>query len=189
MEQKITQNEHIVCRTYDSPCGRLILGSTDDALCLCDWDIPQRRALTGRRLRDAFGAEISDGQSDINERAAVMLDEYFAGRRQSFDIPLAFRGSELRCKVWEALRTIPYGTTVSYSDVASMVGRPDAVRAVASAVAANPLSIFIPCHRVISRSGRIGDYAGTTAAKIHLLTLEKQSKQCVLFVGTSLRDA
>lgn len=174
MEQKTSENKLIICRTYDSPCGRLILGTIDGRLCLCDWDIPERRAVIDRRLRNAFGAEIIAGHSDINERAATMLDEYFAGRRRTFDLPLTFRGTELRCKVWEALQTIPYGSTVSYSDVAAMVGRPDAIRAVASAIGANPLSVFIPCHRVISRSGRIGNYAGTPAAKIHLLAIEKQ---------------
>lgn len=176
MEPETAPGELIICRTYDSPCGCLILGSTADSLCLCDWNIPERRAAVDRRLCEVFGAEMIYGHSDTNEHAAAMLDEYFAGRRRSFSLPLAVRGSELRRKVWEVLRSIPYGTTVSYTDVAAMVGRPDAVRAVASAIGANPLSIFIPCHRVISRSGRIGNYAGTPAAKISLLTLEKQGK-------------
>ncbi len=175
MESKIAQCV-IIRQIYESPYGQLVLGSIGDRLCLCDWNIPARRAVIDSRLCRDFSAVMIDGQSDVNKRAAVMLDEYFAGKRRSFEIPLAFKGSELRCKVWHALSEIGYGEVMSYSDIAARVGRQDAVRAVATAIGANPMSIFIPCHRVISKSGHPGNYAGTPEVKIKLLRLEALSK-------------
>lgn len=113
------------------------------------------------------------GSSQVTEKAAAELDEYFAGRRTAFDIPLLMAGSDFRKDVWKALLTIPYGETLSYSEVAARCGHPRAVRAVGTAIGANPMSIFVPCHRVTLHSGAIGQYAGGRDAKSRLLTLEK----------------
>lgn len=173
MEQKTTSiNPVIQCTVYDSPCGRLILGSIGDALCLCDWDIPPRRSVIDSRLKEGFNAELLYQPSAVTDKAAQMLDEYFEGRRHSFDLPLIFSGSDFRKCVWQTLLSIPYGSTSSYSQVAAMIGHPKAVRAVASAIAANPISIFVPCHRIVLLSGIAGNYAGTPAAKSYLLNLE-----------------
>ena len=107
--------------------------------------------------------------------AAVQLDEYFAGRRMSFDVPLLLFGTEFRRMVWEALLGIPYGVAVSYRDMAERVGRRSAVRAVAAAVGANPVSIFVPCHRVIGSDGCLVGYAGGMEAKRMMLELEKSA--------------
>ncbi len=163
----------IYCQPYDSPCGRLIIGSIDGELCLCDWDIAGRRKIIDARLKAAFKAEIVMQPTEVTVRAAKELDEYFAGRRMSFDIPLKFAAGEFRKDVWQALLTIPYGATVSYSEIASQAGHPAAVRAVGTAIGANPMSIFVPCHRVILQSGAVGQYAGGTPAKSRLLALEK----------------
>ncbi|MDZ7750431.1 MAG: methylated-DNA--[protein]-cysteine S-methyltransferase [Gammaproteobacteria bacterium] len=108
------------------------------------------------------------------ERAAGQLSEYLAGRRSVFDIPLRPRGTPFQEAVWQALTTIPYGATWSYRELAAAVGRPGAARAVGTANARNPLSIFIPCHRVIRATGEVGGYGGGVSAKERLLALEAQ---------------
>lgn len=105
---------------------------------------------------------------------ARQLEEYFAGRRKEFDLRLApDRGTEFQRLVWGALRTIPYGHTVSYSALAAMIGRPLATRAVAGACHANPWAIVVPCHRVVGADGSLTGYAGGLAAKKWLLEGEK----------------
>lgn len=168
------KSNKIICRRYQSPCGDLVLGSIGDRLCLCDWDIDRRREKIDIRLAKNFDATIIYKPSVITDRATKQLDEYFDSRRNDFDIPLAIDDSEMRLAVWNTLFKIPYGQTMTYSDIASMIGRPDAVRAVASAIGANPISIFIPCHRVISKNGSLAGYAGGLPAKKHLLAIEHQ---------------
>lgn len=106
------------------------------------------------------------------ERAAGQLEEYLEGRRTVFDVPLRSRGTPFQEAVWRALTTIPYGATWSYRQLAAAVGRPGAARAAGTANARNPLSIFIPCHRVIRATGRVGGYGGGVPAKERLLALE-----------------
>lgn len=167
----------LVCRHYESPCGRLVLGSLGDKLCMCDWDIDDRLTKTIERLCKEFWAEATFGESETTESAARQLDEYFAGRRKRFSMPLIFKGSPLQHTVWEKLQSVNYGETVSYSDIAERTGRPSAVRAVASAIGRNPMSIFIPCHRITGKSGSIGGYAGGVEAKRRLLALESLSPE------------
>ncbi|MCD2255605.1 methylated-DNA--[protein]-cysteine S-methyltransferase [Agrilactobacillus fermenti] len=102
------------------------------------------------------------------------LTEYFQGERRTFDISREIiTGTALQKQVWHELNTIPYGETISYSDLAARVGKPKAIRAVATAVAKNPLMIFNPCHRVIRQSGAIGNYRGGVQMKRTLLSLER----------------
>ena len=103
---------------------------------------------------------------------AVQLGEYFAGRRRRFDVPLRPAGTPFQLAVLEALRTIPYGETRSYGDIAQQIGRPRAVRAVGMANGRNPLPIIIPCHRVIGADGSLTGFGGGLKAKRHLLALE-----------------
>jgi methylated-DNA-[protein]-cysteine S-methyltransferase len=107
------------------------------------------------------------------DRAARQLDEYFTRRRASFDLPLAPRGTALQREVWAALAEIPIGETRTYADLARRVGRPSAARAVGAANGKNPLSIVIPCHRVIGASGALTGYAGGLDAKRWLLEHER----------------
>jgi len=104
--------------------------------------------------------------------AAAQLDEYFAGGRKAFSLPLGLRGAAFSLSVWSALMEIPYGETRSYSEVASMVGRPGAARAVGMANCRNPIPIIVPCHRVIGADGSLTGYAGGLATKRYLLELE-----------------
>ncbi|AEJ42539.1 methylated-DNA/protein-cysteinemethyltransferase [Alicyclobacillus acidocaldarius subsp. acidocaldarius Tc-4-1] len=96
----------------------------------------------------------------VAERAVEELALYFAGRLQSFTVPLVPRGTPFQMAVWASLRAIPFGARVSYRDIANAVGRPRAVRAVGQANRANPLPVFIPCHRVVGADGRLVGYAG-----------------------------
>ena len=105
---------------------------------------------------------------------ARQLDEYFAGRRRAFELPLAPEGTAFQLATWQALRAIPYGTTISYAELARRVGKPEAVRAVGAANGANPLPIVVPCHRVIGNDGSLTGYAGGLAAKQWLLAHERR---------------
>ncbi|MFD1218139.1 methylated-DNA--[protein]-cysteine S-methyltransferase [Microbulbifer celer] len=112
------------------------------------------------------------GASDVTDRAADQLRAYFAGERRQFDLPLAAAGTPFQQSVWQALCAIPYGETCSYRALADAIGNPKAVRAVARANGANPLSIVVPCHRVIGADGTLTGYAGGLDMKARLLTLE-----------------
>lgn len=165
--------DKIITRTYASPCGTLILGSYHDRLCMCDWLVENHRELVDHRLHRILRTEFEEGKSAVTERAAAELDEYFAGVRHQFDIPLLFVGTEFQKKVWNDLLSIPYGKTISYGEMARRMGLPRAVRAVANANGANSISIFAPCHRVIGSDGRPTGYGGGLPAKEFLLELEK----------------
>lgn len=119
-----------------------------------------------------LGAEIVDSTSPVIELSVAQLDEYFSGKRHDFDIPLLFAGTDFQKMVWNALLDIPYGMTVSYSEMARRIGRPEAVRAVANANGANAISIFAPCHRVIGSDRTLTGYGGGLDAKEYLLKLE-----------------
>lgn len=105
-------------------------------------------------------------------QVAAQLGEYFCGQRTEFDLPLAPRGTPFQRHVWDALRQVPYGTTLSYKQLAQCVGSPAACRAVGGASGKNPVWIVVPCHRIVGASGLLTGYAGGLAAKQHLLALE-----------------
>lgn len=111
-----------------------------------------------------------------NEKAlkpyADELIEYLNGSQQSFSLPIDIKGTPFQEQTWEALKKIPYGQTCSYSDIASLIEKPQAVRAVGSAIGANPVLMAVPCHRVIGKNGAITGYRGGTAMKRYLLQLE-----------------
>jgi methylated-DNA-[protein]-cysteine S-methyltransferase len=105
------------------------------------------------------------------------LDEYFAGKRRNFELPLEFRGTEFQRRVWAALLTIPYGETRTYRQIAEQIGNPLAVRAVGAANGRNPIAIVAPCHRVIGSSGDLTGFGGGLEAKARLLSLEAPQRQ------------
>lgn len=162
----------VYLRTYQSPCGELVLGDRGGTLCLCDWrDSPRREANMCRLLRDTRGG-CAEGDTPLLRRAAEELDEYFSGKRRRFSLPLYPAGTDFQRCVRQALSRVPYGATASYSDIAHALGKPGGVRAVAQAVGANPLSVIVPCHRVVGADGSLTGYAGGLAAKRYLLGLE-----------------
>lgn len=159
-------------RIYESPFGILLLGSYGDRLCLCDWRTEKHHGRVRRRLERLMCAGFEPGTSEVLGAAARQLDEYFAGRRWAFDMPLLLAGTDFQVKVWNELLKIPFGETISYGGLAQRIGMPKAVRAVANANGANPLSVFVPCHRVIGSDRFLTGYGGGIEVKRRLLELE-----------------
>jgi len=114
------------------------------------------------------------GTNEIIKQTQHQLEEYLAKERTEFDLPIAFSGTEFQNKTWQALLTIPYGETRSYSEQASLIGNPKAVRAVGRTNGLNPIGIVVPCHRVIGKSGKLTGYAGGLDIKEFLLDLESK---------------
>lgn len=137
---------------------------------MCDWPVEKHR----KRLERMLDAEFVEGSTPVIDRAIAQLDEYFAGLRRQFDIPLLLVGTPFQKSVWTELLAIPYATTISYAELARRIDRPTAVRAVANSNGANALSIFVPCHRVIGADSSLTGYAGGLLAKNYLLNLEKK---------------
>lgn len=162
----------IQIQRYHSPCGDLMLGSFEGKLCLCDWAVEKHRDIVDVRLRKILQADYEEKTSDIIRETGKQLDEYFDGKRTVFDIPLLFVGTDFQKKVWHKLLEIPYGTTLSYGELATRLDMPKAVRAVANANGANAISILVPCHRVIGSDHSLTGYGGGLDAKKTLLTLE-----------------
>ena len=166
--------QQINIQYYNSPCGELILASVDDELCLCDWNEKPCAERNKLRLARYMNADFKIETSSVLELARLQLDEYFLGIRRSFDIPLRPIGTDFQRKVWHALLNIPYGETRSYKEIAISMGNPNGTRAVAGAIGANGISIFIPCHRVIGSNHSLTGFAGGLDAKRRLLELEAE---------------
>lgn len=129
------------------------------------------QAITGLH----FGAtNLVIEETTLLKNAAKQLDEYLAGSRRIFEIPLFFNGTTHQNLVWNALKNIPYGKTYSYKQIAETIGHPKSARAVGTANNKNPIPIFIPCHRVITTNGDLGGYKGGLKLKEFLLTLERK---------------
>jgi len=112
-------------------------------------------------------------ETPLIQKAAAQIKEYFEGKRTQFKLPLVMHGTEFQMAVWQALQKIPYGETRSYKEIAASIGRPKAVRAVGMANNRNPISIIVPCHRVIGHDGKLVGYGGGLPLKQHLLELER----------------
>ena len=115
-----------------------------------------------------------EGPTPLLEEAARQLSEYFAGSRREFTLPLLLKGTPFQRRVWEALRTIPYGETCSYGELARAIGSPKSCRAVGGANHRNPISIIVPCHRVVGSTGSLTGYGGGLENKRFLLDLERR---------------
>ena len=149
--------------TLASPLGPLLLTSDGESL--------TGVFMTGHRRGRAIASDWVEDARPFRD-AAAQFREYFAGTRTSFDLPLAARGTAFQRQVWSALREIPFGETTSYGALAKTLGSPAASRAVGAANGRNPLSIVVPCHRVIGASGALTGYAGGTERKRWLLSHE-----------------
>ena len=162
----------VAYRTVESPVGPLLLAATEAGLVRVAYAIEGHDAVL-QTLADRISPRVLAAPARL-EAPARELDEYFTGRRRSFDLPLDWRLSAgFRRAVLSHLPEIGYGQTASYAAVAGLAGNPKAVRAAASACATNPLPVVVPCHRVIYSDGRTGGYRGGSEAKRTLLTLEE----------------
>jgi methylated-DNA-[protein]-cysteine S-methyltransferase len=171
---KQDQDAEMLFARYESPVGPLLLVGSYQ----CEGD-RCALALSGIYFADAPHAERAIPAGAREHRGAFgfvikQLVEYFEGERDVFSVALAPVGTPFQRAVWQALRAIPYGKTATYADIAASIGRPKAVRAVGAANGRNPLSIVVPCHRVIGRDGTLTGYAGGLAQKQKLLALEKR---------------
>ena len=158
---------------YASPCGEIVLASVEDKLCLCDWNERPCAEKNMRRLVRLLNAEFVEETSAVLERAKIQLDEYFAGLRRTFDLPLHLVGTDFQNRVWNALLEIPYGETRSYKEIALKVDNLKGVRAVAQAIGANGICIIIPCHRVVGSDHSLTGFAGGLEVKRVLLGIER----------------
>ncbi len=154
-------------QTFSSPIGRIHIIADNTSLRSitfdCNWQAVNKTA-----------GDIKPEHNGITEQTLSQLQEYFAGKRTAFDLPIGFRGTEFQQQAWQALLSIPYGETRSYSEQARLIGNPKAVRAVGRANGMNPIAIVVPCHRVIGKSGKLTGYAGGLDIKFFLLDLESQ---------------
>lgn len=159
-------------RTIDSPVGPLTLAGTGATLMHLRM-VDQSHEPDRSRWREADG--------DLFAEAVEQLAAYFAGELTEFDLDLDLAGTEFQRKVWGALRTIPYGETRSYGEIAAQIGAPGASRAVGLANGRNPISIIVPCHRVIGSTGGLTGYGGGLDRKRQLLALERVQEAATLF--------
>ena len=167
---------HINIQYFNSSCGLFVLASFGDKLCLCDWSNNPCAERNKRRIERYLNASFKIETTSILEETKRQLDEYFAGNRKAFTIPLHLVGTDFQQQAWNELLNIPYGATTSYKEIAQNIGKPKAVRAVAGAIGANGISILIPCHRVIGSDKSLTGYAGGLKAKKMLLQIETQIK-------------
>jgi methylated-DNA-[protein]-cysteine S-methyltransferase len=159
---------NLACKWIDSPVGKLKLVASDKGLVaiLLEKDKPRRVPLS----------ELAENeQHPVLIETERQLGEYFAGKRKAFSIALDMRGTPFQKNVWEALLAIPFGETRSYGQLARQLGNPRAMRAVGAANGRNPVSIIVPCHRVIGSSGKLTGFAGGLETKAQLLNLEKNA--------------
>lgn len=149
-------------RVYECLGRRLLLVAEGRWLVGCKWVVSSDVCQNG-----------CEEESRVIEMAIGQVSEYLAGRRRVFSVPLRLNGTEFRMKVWGELQKVPFGSTVTYKELATRIGRPEACRAVANACGSNPLCIFVPCHRVVAAGGKPGGYNGGVDVKLALLNLEK----------------
>ena len=159
---------------FDSPIGPMSLVANDGVL--SGVYFPAHSRLPDP---ETFGARVQTGFDAVTEQ----LDEYFRGDRTEFDLPLAPRGSAFQLGVWNLLRQIPYGETRSYGQLARELGKVSLAREVGGANARNPLSVIVPCHRVVGADGRLVGYAGGLERKQFLLDLEARVTGSQLLIG------
>ena len=147
---------------YDTPVGKLCIGEENDSITRVTWSkVPQ---------------EYIQEETELILNCKIQLEEYFAGNRKQFDLPLAPKGTDFQKRVWKALTDIPYGEKRTYGEIAAAVGNPKAARAVGMANNKNPIGIIVPCHRVVGADGKLVGYAGGMEKKEWLLNLEQEKR-------------
>jgi O-6-methylguanine DNA methyltransferase len=157
----------------ETPIGAIRLASTEKGLAYVELPRASGCGMRGWLHRHLPGARCIES-SDRNRPASEQILEYLGGERTEFVLPLDLRGTTFQRQVWEALQGIPFGERRSYGDIAVAVGRPKAVRAVGTANGSNPVSLVVPCHRVINADGKLGGYGGGLPLKARLLAMESR---------------
>ena len=163
----------LLYRWIDSPVGRLRLVGGAAGLAGVLWEKQDP-------VEAGFELDCEDDRHPVLRQAARELREYFAGERREFSVPLDFTGTDFQNKVWRALRSIPFGETRSYGELAAQIGAPKASRTVGAANGRNPIPIILPCHRVIGSSGSLTGFGGGLPMKKQLLAHEQARDQLAL---------
>ena len=166
-------NNHIIYNIIQSPAGELVAGATPEGCCVCEFHdrggVDRIRARVERRHR----MEMEKGSHPLIDNMEAQLVEYFDGMRTEFDLILDLKGTPFELAVWKQLLAIPYGETRAYGEIANILGKPGAARAVGRANGSNFLAIIVPCHRVIQEDGSLRGYGGGLWRKKLLLDLER----------------
>jgi methylated-DNA-[protein]-cysteine S-methyltransferase len=155
----------LVSKVIDSPIGKLTLVANNESLVTLVFS-------TGKMSKSRLAEAAEPGDNAVLRKTEKQLREYFAGKRESFDLPLSPTGTSFQQKVWKALSKIPFGVTKNYGEIAKLVGAPKASRAVGAANGRNPIPIIVPCHRVIGANGALTGFGGGVPTKKFLLELE-----------------
>jgi AraC family transcriptional regulator of adaptative response/methylated-DNA-[protein]-cysteine methyltransferase len=158
----------------ETPLGEMIAGTTDEGVCLLEFNDRKILPEEYNVLKKLLNTTIEDGENKHSKTLKKQLKEYFNGRRKEFTVPLVTPGSTFQQTVWKELQNIPFGTTRSYHEQSLALGNPDSVRAVANANGMNRIAILVPCHRVIGSDGCLVGYGGGLRRKKWLLDHEKK---------------
>ena len=173
---KRRQHQFITTTRFLTPLGPMLAGATNEGICLLEFIDRKVLETQLNRLKTWLCAELIPGFNHHFEILHKQIQEYYAGTRKEFQLPLILAGTSFQQNVWDRLQTIPYGTTRSYKKQAKMIGNPKAVRAVAKANGDNRISIIIPCHRVIGKDGHLTGYGAGLWRKQYLLDHEFKHK-------------
>jgi AraC family transcriptional regulator of adaptative response/methylated-DNA-[protein]-cysteine methyltransferase len=163
----------IAAQFIESPLGPLLAAATRDAICFLEFSDRRMLEFNHQQIRKRFGLPILPRANNVLEQLRAELDWYFQGRQKNFSLRLAMNGTPFQERVWHELLRIPYGETISYQELARRIGEPNAVRAGARANGRNPISILVPCHRVLGKDGELTGYGGGLWRKRLLLELER----------------
>ena len=169
------RREIIYTTRFESPVGNFQVASTERGLAHVKLPMAGGRGFSGWQRRCMPGAEVREGY-EPNRLAVKQILEYLKGKRTEFELDLDMQGTPFQLDAWHALCDIPYGEVQTYSEIARAIGRPTAVRAVGTANGANPLSIVVPCHRVVAAGGKLGGYGGGLPLKKKLLVMESETR-------------
>lgn len=153
----------------ETPLGTITLAARDDRLIGAWFEGQKYFPVIDANWRHSPG-------HPLLSRATQQLQDYFQGRHSEFDLPIAFHGTDFQKRVWQSLLDIPHGETRTYGELARRLGNPSAMRAVGAAVGRNPLSVIVPCHRVLGAKGSLTGYAGGVERKSRLLFLEQKER-------------
>ncbi len=166
--------EIIKTTIIETPLGEMAAASTREGICLLEFI--EKRTLNSefKNLANKFNMEVKSGGNRHLRALRKQLKEYFKGKRKEFSVSLITNGTDFQQKVWDVLRRIPYGKTISYLEQAKLINNPGAVRAVANANGSNPIAILVPCHRVIGSDGTLIGYGGGLERKRWLIVHEKK---------------
>ncbi|MBS1774118.1 MAG: methylated-DNA--[protein]-cysteine S-methyltransferase [Bacteroidetes bacterium] len=166
----------IIYKYFKTPLGSMMGAATDEGICLFDFEYRRSMSSIQKRIQDGLQMDYKEGEHPFLDKLEQQINEYIAGTRKEFDLPLHFVGTDFQKKVWNGLLQIPYGETRSYKQQSIFLGDVKAIRAVGTANGQNGIAIIVPCHRVIGENGSLIGYGGGLSKKKWLL--EHEAKHC-----------